>query len=188
MSHKHWKSLIKHNITPNQLFLLDCYKSKIKPVLINEDAELFACVSKELIDEKGELTPKALKVLNDYETLIGKKEKEVAENVLGNEFEAKIMEYRDRFPAKRLPSGLAARQNVKDLKERFIWFFKTYPQYDWDLVLDATDLYNEEFEKKNYLFMRTSMYFIKKNNGKEECSQLADYCQMIIDNPKLLER
>jgi hypothetical protein len=188
MSHKHWMCAIKHNITPNQIFLLDCYKSKIKPPLINEDAELFICKSKELIDENGELTAKALKILNEHETLLTKKQKVVAEEVLGIDFESKINEYRNRFPAKRLPSGLSARQNVKDLKERFIWFFKNYPEYDWDLVLDATDLYNEEFEKKNYQFMRTSMYFIKKNNGKEECSQLADYCQMIIDNPKLLER
>ena len=50
------------------------------------------------------------------------------------------------------------------------------------MVLDAAEEYNKVFEKKNYQFMVTSSYFIKKTNPqKEVTSKLADYCQQILD-------
>jgi hypothetical protein len=108
---------------------------------------------------------------------------------LGAEFSNKIKEYREIFPSKRLPSGQLARQSTEELKQKFIWFFKTYPEYDWDLVLDAADYYNAVFEKKGYMYMVTSSYFIKKTDPitKEVSSKLADYCQEILDNPKILD-
>ena len=98
------------------------------------------------------------------------------------------MEYREIFPKGKLPSGELARQSVKELQDKFVWFFKTYPEYDWDLVLDATEYYVDTFAKKNYMYMATSSYFIKKTmTTKEVKCKLADYCQEIIDNPKLLQ-
>ena len=68
-----------------------------------------------------------------------------------------------------------------------MWFFKTHPEYDWDLVLDATDYYNEVFKRKNYMYMATSSNFIKKTEiTKEVSSKLADYCQQILDDPSIL--
>ena len=78
-------------------------------------------------------------------------------------------------------------RSVSELKERFVWFFKTYPEYDWDLVLDAADDYTKLFKMKNYQYMATSSYFIKKmNSQKEVTSKLADYCQQILDELKIL--
>ncbi len=118
-----------------------------------------------------------------------KTKKKVTTEVLGPDFTDRIKEYREIFPSKRLPSGQLARQSAEELKQKFIWFFKTYPEYDWDLVLDATDYYNAVFEKKGYMYMATSSYFIKKTDptSKETTSKLADYCQEILDNPKILE-
>jgi len=190
MSHQLWTTLIKWNLSPNQIYFLDCCREKIIPskMIINPDAERMIAHQKGLIDENGKLTNKAAVILNEFETYLVKTKKKVASEVLGADMNDRIKEYREIWPAKRLPSGELARQNVQELKDKFVWFFKTYPEYDWDLVLDATDYYNEVFRKKNYMYMATSSYFIKKTNPqtKEVSSKLADYCQQIIDNPKLL--
>jgi hypothetical protein len=189
MSHQHWNTLIKWNISPNQIYLLDCYRSKIKPSkIINEEGERLVCQAKDLLDGNNNLTNKASIILDEYETFTVKTKKKVASEVLGTDMNERIKEYREIWPAKRLPSGELARQSAKELKDKFVWFFKTYPEYDWDLILDATDYYNEVFKKKDYMYMATSSYFIKKTNSqtKEVSSKLADYCQEIIDNPKIL--
>lgn len=191
MSHQLWTTLIKWNLSPNQIYFLDCCREKIIPskALINPDAERMIAQHKGLIDDEGKLTNKAAIILNEFETYLVKTKKKVASEVLGADMNERIKEYREIWPSKRLPSGELARQNMQELKDKFVWFFKTYPEYDWDLVLDATDYYNEVFRKKNYLYMATSSYFIKKTNPttKEVSSKLADYCQEILDNPKLLD-
>lgn len=146
------------------------------------------CKAKGLIDDSNNITNKGAIILNEFETFLVKIKKKVASDILGADMNDRIKEYREIWPGKRLPSGELARQSTQELKDKFVWFFKTYPEYDWDLVLDATDYYNEVFKKKNYMYMATSSYFIKKTNttSKEVSSKLADYCQEILDNPKLL--
>lgn len=183
MSHQHWSPLIKWNVSPNQIYFLDCCRSNIQPTkIINQEAEKIICQAKGLITENGNLTNKGAMILDEYETFIVKTKKKVASDVLGADMNERIKEYREIFPSKRLPSGELARQSVSELKEKFVWFFKTYPEYDWDLVLDAADEYNKTFKMKNYQYMATSSYFIKKTNSqKEVTSKLADYCQQILD-------
>lgn len=189
MSHQLWSTLIRHGISPNQMYFLDCCRSSIKPTaIINQDAEKLLCVAKGLITENGELTNLGANVLNEFETYLVKRKKAVTREVLGEDFADRVNEYRDAWPKKRLPSGELARQSVQELKDKFVWFFKTYPEYDWNLVLDATDYYNIIYEKKSYQYMVTSSYFIKKTNAmtKEITSKLADTCQELLDNPNLL--
>ena len=189
MSHQLWSTLIKWKISPNQIYFLDCCRNKIQPSdIINQNAESIICKAKNLIDENGKLTNKAATILDEFETYLVKTKKKVASEVLGTNMNEKIKEYREIWPAKRLPSGELARQSTQELKDKFVWFFKTYPEYDWDLILDATDYYNEVFRRKNYMYMATSSYFIKKTNTqtKEVSSKLADYCQQIFDNPSML--
>lgn len=190
MSHQLWTTLIRHSLSPNQIYLLSCYKDNIKPSkIINEELENQKCQEAQLIDNQGNLTNKASLILNEFEMFLVKTKKKVTSEVLGPGFTEKIQEYREIFPSKRLPSGQLARQSVEELKQKFIWFFKTYPEYDWELILDAADYYNAVFEKKGYMYMATSSYFIKKTDPitKEVSSKLADYCQEILDNPKILE-
>ncbi len=190
MSHQLWSTLIKWNLSPNQIYFLDCCRQSIQPskILINSDAERMLAEHKGLVDKNGKLTNKAAVILNEFETLLVKTKKKVASDVLGTDVSERIKEYREIWPSKRLPSGELARQNIQELKDKFVWFFKNYPEYDWDLILDATDYYNDVFKKKNYMYMATSSYFIKKTNPqtKEVSSKLADYCQQIIDNPDIL--
>ena len=154
MSHQLWASLIKRNISPNQIYFLDCCRSKIRPSsIINQDSEALICKAKGLLDENNNLTPKGLEILDEFETHLVKTKKKVAREVLGEDFMEKVNEYREAWPKKRLPSGELARQSVQELKDKFVWFFKTYPEYDWNLVLDAADYYNILYEKKDYMYI-----------------------------------
>lgn len=187
MSHQLWTTCRRHGISPNQLFLLDCYRENIQAGnLINENADKLICQTKGFIDSKGKLTEKATLLLEEFETLLVKKKKAVAKDVLGENFMQRVEQYRELFPKHRLPSGELARQSVQELKDKFVWFFKTYPQYDWDLVLDAADYYISVKQSENWMYMKTSSYFIKKSDRhKETVSTLADYCQYLLDNPQV---
>ena len=100
---------------------------------------------------------------------------------MGKEYVDKVEEYRELFPAGKLPHGKPARVNVKTLINNFRWFFENY-DYTWDEVIDATRRYVNEYAQKDYLYMQTSQYFISKaDQSKVKQSQLADYCDMIRD-------
>ena len=189
MSNQLWNTAIVHKITPNEIYVLDCYRSKVKPYLIDAETERISCINKGFLDEENNLTNKGAAVLNDFEMYLVKTKKKVSTELLGANCAEKINEFRELFPAKRLPSGQLARQSYEELKQKFVWFFKTYPEYDWDLILDATQYYNIVFKRKGYQYMATSSNFIKKtdNHTKEISSKLADYCQEILDNPSVLD-
>ena len=190
MSHQLWTTLIKYNISPNQLYFLDSCRHKIKPTqIIDEDYERQLALERGHLDAEGKLSPGALFILDEFETLLVKTKKKVASEVLGNNALESIKTYREMFPAQKLPSGELARQTVQELKDKFIWFFKTYPEYDWNLVLDATDYYVYTKQKDGFSYMITSSYFIQKTDPRTKISRsaLADHCQMILDNPEILK-
>ena len=54
---------------------------------------------------------------------------------------------------------------------------------EFELVLDAADYYVNYYKKVDYKYMTCSLYFIEKDG----ISKLADTCQAIIDNPKILD-
>lgn len=183
--------MIRHNVSPNLLYYLDCCRHKIKPsAIINTDAERLAAHHRGLITEDGSLTPQATVLLNDFETFLVKSKKKVTSDVLGADFLERIGEYRELFPAGFLPHGEIARQSVEELKLKFIWFFKTYPDFDWPLVLEAANYYRFLKEKDGFKFMATSSYFIQKTDPKTKMikSSLADYCQLLKDDPDIIHR
>ena len=99
--------------------------------------------------------------------------------LMGKDFNEKIKQYREIFPAKKLPSGKPARQNVKALTDSFRWFFESY-DHTWDDVIKATKMYVNEYRDADYLYMVTSQYFVsKQDKHKVKVSLLADYCDLI---------
>ena len=191
MSHQLWINLIRHNVSPNLLYYLDCCRHKIKPsAIINPDAERIAAHNRGLVDESGALTQQAVVVLNDFETFLVKTKKKVTSDVLGQDFLDNIKAYREIFPTGFLPHGEVARQSVEELKLKFIWFFKTYPDFNWPLILEATNYYRFLKEKDGFKFMATSSYFIQKTDNKTRMvkSSLADYCQLLKDDPDIIHR
>lgn len=132
----------------------------------------------------------AMVVLNDFETFLVKTKKKVTTDVLGENFLQDIKIYREIFPSGFLPHGEIARQSVEELKLKFIWFFKNYPDFDWPLIHEATNYYKYLKSRDNYKFMATSSHFIQKTDSKTKLvkSTLADYCQLLKDDPDIIHR
>lgn len=182
MSHQLWTTLIKHQISPNQIYFLDCCREKIQPSkdLINPIVEKQICEIKGLITDKGVITYKGLTILQEFETFLVKAKKIVTTAVLGQDGDEMIEKYREYFP-KKLATG-PGRQSPRELKQKFVWFFKNHPEYTWEDVLEAANYYRYECAQRNNEFMANSSNFIKKDTmSKESVSKLADYCQLVID-------
>ncbi len=133
------------------------------------------------IEQDGSLSINANKVIARFENYFIKAKKRTSIQLMGKEFLKRINEYRDIFPAGKLPSGKPARVNVKTLENSFRWFFENY-DFSWDEVIDATSMYVNSYRDNDYMYMKTSQYFIsKQDKSKVRTSDLADYCDMVRD-------
>ena len=134
-----------------------------------------------LEDGQYTLTREAKLLIVSLDNYFIKAKKKTDIQLMGKNHVDKINAYREIFPAKKLPSGKPARNNVKALGEAFRWFFETY-DYSWDDIINATKMYVNEYRDKEYMYMQTSQYFIcKQDKHRVKHSTLADYCDMILE-------
>jgi len=167
------------DIRPNGLYVLWCLSNQRKSVLTNAEvhAELRRLVNLGFINTDYSVTAEGFQVLSFIPTSEGQAVPDVTPvGSMDN-----IDTFVSIFPKGKLPSGKPARVNKKNLEESFKWFFKNYT-YDWDTILRATWYYIETYEKANYMYMKNSQYFIRKQNtDKSWDSELANYCEIIIN-------
>ncbi len=176
-----FNKLIKEKLTPNSLYVLHCIKNKlsVSKSLANSDLEVHRLKSEDWLNEDLQLTSKSLIFMEELGSYFRKTKKKTSKDLMGDNYDNKIKLYNSLFPAKKLGSGKYARTNVKNLEAGFRWFFDTY-DYDWHTILLATKKYVLEYKMKNYEYMRTSQYFIRKQNtDKSFESDLATYCDML---------
>jgi hypothetical protein len=171
---------IKEGLTPNSFYVLCCIKEKIKVAdFINKAIECKRLQSDAWLDENLQLTSKSIIFITEIDGYFRKVKKKTTTNLLGQNFIENISKYNEIFPNKKLASGKYARVNVKTLENCFRWFFETF-DYDWDTIFKATKKYVDEFSVRRYDYMRTSQYFIRKQNtDKTWDSDLATYCELI---------
>lgn len=176
-----YEQILKNfKVSPNQIYLLSCIASKRQPIFINVAAEKRGLLSLNLIDSSDRITQAGQNLLSKLPVEKLSKTKGVV--VSADTLESNIAEYVKMFPKGKLPSGKQARVDKNNLKIQFNWFFLNY-KYDWDTVFKATKLYIEEYEKKDFLYMRNSQYFISKMTpDKKRESELANYCNMVVTN------
>lgn len=175
--------LIKKKITPNQTYLLSCMRNKMTTAnnFVNVGLEKSRLISQEWLNKDGELTAKSFTLLDEIDGYFKTTKKNTSKSLMGENFSEKIGEYLEIFPKFKLPSGKYARSNKKNLENNFRWFFKTY-DFHWDTIIKATIRYVDEYERGGYKYMKTSQYFIRKQNlDKESDSELANYCDLIIN-------
>lgn len=167
---KYFKISIKEYITVYQIRT----GGKISNVLLESlSSELYS-------NEK--LTDKALHILDSIETLFVAQKKIKLDELMGTDYSENIDLYVQLFPTAKLPNGKYARGNKKNIETNFKWFFENY-NYSWNVIHAATTMYVTEYKMKNYLYMRTALYFIRKDDGTRMVhSDLADYCDKIINN------
>ena len=164
-------------LTPNQLYLLYCLFVDEKPLYINMYTELRGLQVAGYVSTDGRITNKGVEVAEKIP--VAKKTAKKPSLVITEDC---ITQYLDLFPKGKLPSGKLARSDRKNIKTNLDWFFKTY-EYSWDVVIRATALYVDEYEKKNYMYMKTSQYFISKMNpDRSRDSELANYCSSVVNN------
>lgn len=178
--------ICKYNINPNQYYLLASMRDNLQTKKINIALEMQALVYNEYVivtkDDKLIITPKGNKVINAIEALFKKLANNGAQEIMGDKYEEFIKEYNEIFPAIKLPTGKYARTNISNLKNAFKWFFSSH-NYSWDVILEATQRYVDEYETHGYNYMRTSQYFIRKQDiDKTWSSDLANYCEIILNS------
>lgn len=170
--------IVRSQLTPNQFYLLFSMRDGVSPLHINIHAELRALEWGEWVLSNHSLSAKANILLNEVESHF-KTQKKTAKDLLGNDFSNNIKKYLSIFPKGKLPSGKLARSNEKNIEHAFKWFFENH-QYTWETIIKATELYVDEYQRKNFLYMRTSLYFIRKHEqDKTVNSELANYCTMV---------
>jgi hypothetical protein len=164
--------LITKGVSPNSYYLLWSIYNGTSPQNIKVPLEMRAMLQQGYLDAEGKLTSKGLEIVR----VNSKSKTSVPQDVSDN-----IDKYLNLFPKGKLPSGKAARVNKKNIEDAFIWFHKNYT-YDWDTILRATWYYVDVYEKANYMYMKNSQYFIRKQNtDKSWDSELANYCDIIIN-------
>lgn len=175
---------VREDITPNSYYVLHCIKNKIIPCsFVNKELETKKLISENWVNEDLTLTDKSIIFTTEIDGYFTRVKKKTSKNLLGDNFEDNIKNYSDIFPSQKLSSGKYARSNPKNLENAFRWFFENY-NYDWETVLSATKKYVLEYRAIDYKYMRTSQYFIRKQNtDKTYDSDLADYCEMILNKP-----
>ena len=160
------------------------------PGLPETDKEVYKLASLDLVKIaestplRVDLTDKAKKIIIKFENYFVKAKKRTTIQLMGKDFAEKLNLYRKIFPAGKLPSGKPARVNVKTLENSFRWFFENY-DFTWDEIIKATKMYVNYYEDRQYMYMKTSLYFVgKEDKSKIKSSELADYCDMIKDGVK----
>ena len=176
--------LIQENLTPNAFYVLHCIKEKVVPKnFVNKELECKRLQSDAWLTEDLRLTSKSIIFMEEINGFFKRTTKKVSSDLMGADYLQKIQEYVELFPNRKLSSGRYARTNPKNLESAFKWFFATY-DYSWELVLEATEKYVKDYEVRNFDYMRTSQYFIRKQNiDKSFESELANYCELIRTNP-----
>lgn len=180
--------MIQENITPNAYYVLHCIKEKVVPKnYVNKEIECKRLQDDGWLTDNLSLTSKSLIFIEEVNSFFKKTTKKVSSDLMGAGYVQKIQEYIDLFPNRKLSSGKYAKTNAKNLESAFKWFFTTY-DYSWELILEATQKYVSDYELRNFEYMRTSQYFIRKQNiDKSFESELANYCELIKTNPDVDE-
>jgi len=182
------QKILKENITPNQLLLLYSINERISVPQINPMSQVGFLVKEGYVAQHKKenktsytVTTSGRGIIRKYDNYFVRAKKKTNIQLMGKDFADKLENYRNVFPPGKLPSGTPARQNIRSLETAFRWFFECY-DFTWEEIIKASRMYVNEFEDKEYLYMKNSQYFIsKQDKNKIKHSDLADYCDMIRD-------
>jgi hypothetical protein len=172
--------MVQEGISPDTYYVLQCIKDKIVPnKFVSRSLQVEKLKRDKWLNENLTLTNKSIIFMEEINSFFKKTKKKTSQLLLGKDFTDKIQEYVEIFPNRKLSSGKYARVNAKNLEVSFRWFFENF-DYDWPTILLATEKYVDEYSVRNYEFMRTAQYFIRKQNiDKSFESDLATYCDQV---------
>lgn len=190
--------LIKHSLTIQDYLLLRFilesdidsftnYKEKFGPFYTLEGVE-------KLIKDKFLKTKTSSGVLSLGNLAVTSKFLINFKNILGNavkgnteEVEDWFEEWYNLFPRGIKSGGYMVRGDKRGCLNKLKKFTADYPEFNKDIIIEATKEYIEESRKNKYQFMMLAHYFISKNR----VSSLAGYCELIEDrknNPEEINK
>ena len=176
--------MLKDQLTPNQFYVLYSIQENISPMHVNLHVELRVLESNNWVTLENNvaiLQPKSISLIQQIESFFRVQKKKTNMQLMGDEFTDNINNYLLLFPKIKLPSGKSARSDKKNVETAFRWFFENH-SYSWKTILEATSRYIFEYQTKNYLYMQTAQYYIRKQQSdKTWGSQLANYCAAVED-------
>lgn len=183
--------LVKNKVSPNGLFVLHCtHHGYMYPNYVNFNHEQYRLeITGHLVKENTgvsnvfKITEKGLHLLREAEHALTKM-KRAKKTIPLQEWEDNVAKFNEMFPkGKKEGSTVSFRTNPRELMDRFMWFFKEYPEYTWEHVFQATEKYVNSFdEATGFTYMQTSKYFIKKDDkSKTTTSTLATMCYNIVE-------
>lgn len=174
--------LIQKRITPNQLLLLYCTKQGIRTddLVPSVSIEIMYLQKEKWLDIDNNIQPKTILLLSEAEKLFKNNQRLELFNTI--DFIEKVGEFRQIFPVGTNKStNKPYRATIRELHKKLAKFFTENPNYDWNLVLDATENYVDRYSRSDYNMMRTASYFISKREGSVDTSDLATECELLLD-------
>ena len=119
-----------------------------------------------------------LGTVDEEETIEEKKTKKI--NMV-NDVDNWIDQWQDLWPSNKETGGAFknARETVVDRMKK--WVAKFGKKYSKEVIMEATALYIREQRFKNWAFTRKDFYFISKKEPGGEISDLATYCQTVLE-------
>lgn len=183
-----FNEIINDELTPNGLYFLMAIldgKGIAESINYHNEKKLLMTTGY-VIDNK--ITQKGYAIIDKYKKLYKTDVRSRAKQKRSfSDKEAEMIhQYREIFPKGMLPSGYPARLAYKELEKRFLHFFDNH-DYTWETILKATKMYVNKYKDDNYMYMKTSGYFILKNEKGVETSTLASYCDMVLETPDVVE-
>ena len=173
--------ILMNELTPNSFYVLYCIKERIQCPLKDTAGEIYILQADGWLSLKMKLTQKAIDLLSDANLLFTEKKKEVAIGALGPDAEQKIEEFRMLFPpGTPAKHGKPVRTPALELEPRFVWFFKSYPHFTWDMVMAATRFYLQDQALQDNTYLSRAKYFVQKQEKDQPGvfnSELAAYCE-----------
>lgn len=173
--------ITQKGLTPNQYYVLCSMNDSVTPHVTNLHLELRLLKTDGWITDTNppKITPEAKALIDKVERLFKVKKRTTANQLMGKNYKSKLKEYNELFPNVKLPSGKAARSALSNVETRMRWFFENH-DFSWETIMEATTMYINEYQSNNWKFMRTSQYFIKKQERDGTInSDLANYCSII---------
>jgi hypothetical protein len=178
--------LIKYNITIKQLFILESlYYNDINSLTKYSELEgyhkddflnligNYYIINNNTIDDKIYLSK--LKITKEGIDLLKDCNADIKQSTTTYRKESLdwIDEYYNLFPKGVRTAGYFVRVDKKSCEKKLIKFIKDNPEYNKEIILNATNRYITDMKSRGYSYMQTAPYFIEKNST----STLAGYCE-----------
>jgi hypothetical protein len=89
-----------------------------------------------------------------------------------------IKEWLDLFPKGVKTSGYYVKTDLTGCRTKMLRFVKNNPQFNKDVIFEATNAYIKDMEQRNFDRMKLAPYFIEKDG----ISMLAGYCDQVLNS------